>query len=400
MTTGGVVVTGLGAVCAAGESLPRIMDSLYSGRRNPSLPTSIQADLKSDYPVFEVRNPLDDLPAIPYKREPTRTTHLALIAAEEAIGSAGLDHRMLATGRVGVCLGTTVGCTLNNEPFYRELRAGGYPDLAPVRRYLDGNPASFLAEALGCTGPVAAAANACSSGTDAIGLAKAWIETGQCDIAIAGGCDELSRIPYLGFIHLMISSHQPCLPFDKNRKGLNLGEGAGVVVLESEARSRDRSADKLASVAGYASFADAHHPTAPHPEGRGLKLAIRQALQEAELAPDEIGFVSAHGTATADNDLVEGRAVREVLGGRVPVVATKAYTGHTLGAAGALQAVFTVQALLDGRLPATAGFSTADPEIGMEPTREIVEIDARAAISNSLAFGGNNSALIFRGGLR
>ena len=131
-----------------------------------------------------------------------------------------------------------------------------------------------------------------------------------------------------------------------------------------------------------------------------MKLAIRHALREAELAPDEVGFVSAHGTATHDNDLVEGHAVREVLGGRIPVVATKSCTGHTLGAAGALQAVFTVRALLDGRLPATAGFTTADPDIGVEPTREIVEVGAQAAISNSLAFGGNNSVLVFRGGLR
>ncbi len=396
------VVTGLGGICAAGTSVSRIMRSLYAGERRPAPPRNIQVDLDEAYPVFEVREPLERLvgesPLAPAQLqiEPTRTVKLALIAAEEALHQAELDRDALQRCRVGVCLGTTVGCTLNNEPFYREYRQGGYPDPRPVYRYLENNPALVVAEAFGVSGPMATIANACSSGTDAIGLAKAWIETGQCEIALAGGCDELSRIPYLGFIQLLITSHHPCRPFDKNRKGLNLGEGAGVLILESESMARRREAPVLGFVAGYSSSGDAYHPTAPHPDGLGLKRAIRHALREADLAPGHVGFVNAHGTATPDNDRVEGRAVTEVFSESIPTVATKAYTGHTLGAAGALEAVFTLQALLDQRLPATAGFEEADPDVAIRPTRDCIRVQTDAAISTSLAFGGNNAVLVFR----
>ena len=396
MTTGKTAITGLGAICAAGQSLSGIMRTLYAGQRNPAPPGNLQVDLRHTYPVFEVQGPLDGLYDSAPEGETTRASQLVLIAAEEALKQAGLDREALRQYRVGICLGTTVGCTLNDEPFYRDFRAGRFPELSPVQRYLDNNPAEFLRDLWGVSGPVAAVANACSSGTDAIGLARMWIETGQCDLAIAGGGDELSRIPYLGFIHLLISAEHPCRPFDRNRTGLNLGEGAGVVILESEATARERRASILASVVGYATFADAHHPTAPHPNGVGLKRAIRHALGEAGFAAGQVGFVNAHGTATPDNDRVEGRVLKQVFSDDVPIVATKAYTGHTLGAAGGLEAVFTVQALLDQRLPPTVGFTEPDPEINIRPTERETPIQAEAAMSNSLAFGGNNSVLVFQ----
>ena len=396
MNQGPPVVTGLGSICAAGTSLNDVMSSLYAGRRTPAAPRNIDVALDHVYPVFEVVEPLGELSSIRPAHEPTRTTQLALIAVEEALAHAGLDRRELKQHCVGVCLGTTVGCTLNDEAFYRAVRTGERPKLDPIHRYRNNNPALIVAETLGVVGPAATIANACSSGTDAIGLAKTWIETGLCDIAIAGGCDELSRIPYLGFVHLLIASQTPCRPFDRRRNGLNLGEGAGVVVLECEETASERRAAVLARVAGYASFSDAYHPTAPHPDGMGLKRAIRAALEQGGLATGRVGFVNAHGTATPDNDRVEGRVIADLFGHSLPVVATKAYTGHTLGAAGGLEAVFTVRALADRRLPPTPGFDEADPEIGVQPVRESMEIDADAAISNSLAFGGNNSVLVFQ----
>ncbi len=375
------------------------MRSLYAGQRQPAPPRRFQVDLSRVYPVFEVQEPLEKLYQARSSRHLTRTAQFALIAAEEALRQAGLDRETLRTRRVGVCLGTTVGCTLNNETFYREFRAGRRPGLEPVHRYLQNNPALLLAELLGLSGPAATIANACSSGTDAIGLARTWIETDRCDIAIAGGCDELSRIPYLGFIHLLIASPLACLPFDRNRKGLNLGEGAGLVILEREATARERGASVLASVAGYGTFSDAYHATAPHPDGVGLKRAIRHALREARVEPELcplVGFVNAHGTATSDNDRVEGRVLHELFPDSCPVVATKAYTGHTLGAAGGLEAVFTIQALLDQRLPSTPGFEEPDPDVAIRPTRESSTVQAEFAISNSLAFGGTNSVLLFQ----
>ena len=331
---------------------------------------------------------------------PSRTNRLALLAAVEACRAAGMDAPALRSRRVGVCIGTTVGCTLNNEPFYRAWKAGELPDPEPVRRYLAGNPALWLAKALGLRGPVATIANACSSGTDAIGQAKSWIERGLCGIAIAGGADELSRVTYLGFISLMITSPEPCRPFDRDRRGLNLGEGAGMLLLANEEALRGNGAGPGVFAEGFGTSTDAYHPTAPHPEGRGLRQAIRVALEQAGADAGEIGLVNAHGTSTPDNDRVEGRVLTDLLAGGTPAVSTKGYTGHTLGAAGGIEAALTVRALLDERLPATVGFETPDPDCVLIPTTALTDVSADLALSTSLAFGGTNSALLFRRGKR
>ena len=398
MKSDGAVITGLGAICAAGRSVKETMSSLYAGECRPQAPQRIQVDLQTSYPVFEIQGSLEGIHETRVEQELTRTSRLALIAAEEALRHARLGLSSLRQHRVGICLGTTVGCTLNSEPFYRQWRANQQPGLRPIHRYLQNNPALVLADLFGLSGPVATIANACSSGTDAIGLAKGWIETGRCDMALAGGCDELSRLPYLGFISLLITAPEPCRPFDKNRRGLNLGEGAGVVVLERESSARARKATELVQVGGYGTSADAFHPTAPHPEGLGLARAIREALKDCDQSPDQVGLINAHGTGTPENDRIEGRVLRDMFPEDIPVVATKSCTGHTLGAAGGLEAVFTVQALLDQQVPPTAGFKEGDPEIGLCPTRETVPVHTRAAISTSLAFGGNNSVLVFQGG--
>ena len=193
----------------------------------------------------------------------------------------------------------------------------------------------------------------------------------------------------------MIASEAPCLPFDVRRTGLNLGEGAGIMVLERAQSAQAREATPLARLLGYATCADAHHPTAPHPAGAGLRRAMAEALRDAGVGPDEIGLVNAHGTSTPDNDRVEGASIAAVLGTDVPVVSTKACTGHTLGAAGGIEAVFAARHLAEGRVPATVGFAEADPNCVIEPTRAIRATSGDYAVSNSLAFGGNNSVLVF-----
>lgn len=386
-----IYITGLGTISAAGENLASSMSGLYSGRRNPHALQNIQTALDTAYPVFEVfsaKAVADDTT--------TRTSKLAMIAVEQALIQAGLQYPDLKKIRVGVALGTTVGSTLNNESFYRKFKSNQKPGLQGIQKYLTNNPALFVSEKLELNGPVATLANACSSGTDAIGLAKSWLEQDLCDIAIAGGADELSRITYLGFISLLISSTKACRPFDKERDGLNLGEGAGIIILEKEKTISRRKVEKMAQICGYATFADAYHPTAPHPEGLGLKRALNSALTQAGISASQVDFVNAHGTSTSNNDAVEGKVIAELFGQKVPVVSTKAYTGHTLGAAGGIEAVFTVQAILDQKLPTTAGFSLFDPECSIQPTTDNVKVDAEFAISNSLAFGGNNSTLVFR----
>lgn len=366
------------------------MPSLYAGKRNPSAPVLVSTGLDRVSPVFEVDAGLDDLSP---EGNATRTTLLALKAVREAMAQARLDRRAIKDRRVGVALGTTVGCTLNNEPFYRAYRDRKHPGMAPVRRYIVNNPALYVAAIFGCTGPAVTIANACSSGTDAIGIAKSWVEHGVCDAVIAGGADELCRTTYIGFTSLLITSEEPCMPFDRNRKGLNLGEGAGVVIVETRESAARRGAPVLAYLKGYGSSADAHHPTAPHPEGAGLRRAISAALKETGAAPADIAFINAHGTSTIDNDMVEGRVIKEIFGS-APVVSTKAYTGHALGAAGGIEAVFVIAALRDGMLPATAGFEEPDPACSIIPTTRNEPVRGKLAISNSLAFGGNNSALV------
>jgi 3-oxoacyl-(acyl-carrier-protein) synthase len=275
-----------------------------------------------------------------------------------------------------------------------EFRAGKQPGLLAVDRFLANNPAQYVSAALDLCGPVSTINNACTSGVDAIGQAREWIRDGLCDMAIAGGTDELSRIPYLGFSSLLNTSELPCRPFDLKRDGLNLGEGAGVLIMESRAAARARGAKALVEVAGYGTCGDAYHPTAPHPQGVGLEQAIRRALDR--ITPGEIGFINAHGTATTANDQVEGSTFARVFGPQVTVFGSKGYTGHTLGAAGAIEAIFTAQGLLMGEIPATAGFSEADPDCVIVPTRALTKVKGDHALSTSLAFGGNNSALLLK----
>ena len=223
-----------------------------------------------------------------------------------------------------------------------------------------------------------------------------WLRAGLCDLAIAGGADELNRIPLAGFNSLGIMSDQPCRPFDKDRNGLNLGEGAGVMILENSDRAAGRRRDPALTLAGYGTACDGYHMTAPRPDGMGLKLAIRHALRQAGLEPEDIAFVNSHGTATMDNDRVEGKVLSEIFDRALPFCSTKGYTGHTLGAAGGLEAVFTALGLEIGWIPKSLGFSVPDPDIPARPVTKKTEINGTAALSTSLAFGGSNSAVIIR----
>lgn len=381
-----VAVTGLGCICSAGRSLPETLAALFRGERAPAPPRRFATSHPTPFPVFEVAEDFggrDDL---------LRTSLLALAAAGEALADAGWNRESLRPLRVGVCLGTTVGSAMNNEEFYREYRQGLEPTLAPIRRFLDSNPAASLAREYGFDGPCQTVVNACSSGSDAIGLAASWIRAGLCDLALAGGADELCRTTCNGFNALMIASDAPVTPFDRRRKGLNLGEGAGVLVLESEALRGSRPV--RAFMRGYGAACDAHHLTAPHPEGAGLKRALTEALAEAGAMAAEIAFVNAHGTGTADNDRVESRVLAALLP-QVPFLSTKGYTGHCLGAAGGIEAALTVACLERGEIPASIGFLESDPELPATPVTQTTAVTGDLAVSQSLAFGGNNAVLVF-----
>ncbi|MEW6602042.1 MAG: beta-ketoacyl-[acyl-carrier-protein] synthase family protein, partial [Nitrospirota bacterium] len=350
-----ISITGLGAVSAAGTNLQETLESFNRGARNAGPVTVFETPLR--YPVFEVKNIPEE-----FYLEGQRTLSLALVAVDEAIRDAGLAGlgNDLSGLRVGVCMGTTVACQLNDLEFYRSYRDTGSAPMGPVDRYLKGNLAEFITRRFRAQGPSLTVVNACSSGTDAIGVALSWLKAGLCDIAIAGGADELNRIPLCGFGSLGIVSSEPCAPFDRDRKGLNLGEGAGAVVLETKesAARRGRSSDLY--LMGYGSASDSYHLTAPRPDGAGLERAVLKALSDSGIGPRDIGFVNTHGTATQDNDLVEGGTLARIFGTGLRMLSTKGYTGHTLGAAGGLEAVFSAAALRVGWIPASAGFNNKD----------------------------------------
>lgn len=379
----GFAITGLGVVSAVGGDTAASLAMLRSGAR-PPMTTDRLADLPEVRPAFAA-----DFPA-----GPDRTFRLAAAAVEQAMAEAGLTP-MPDGFRLGVCLGTTVACQLNDIPFYAEYRATGHPSLEPVERFALGSLSERIARYLGATGPVLTVVNACSSGTEAVGVGMAWLRAGLCDAVIAGGADELSAIPTVGFYSLGLTSPEACLPFDRRRQGLNLGEGAGVLLIEPIEAARQRGRPAQVLVTGFGAAADGHHLTAPHPEGLGLELAIRAALAEAAIEPAQLDFVNAHGTSTVENDRIEGGVLARLFGPDVRVVSTKAVTGHTLGAAGGIEAVFTALALREGWISPTVGFAERDPEIPFAPLSVPTPVQGRHALSTSLAFGGNNAALIF-----
>ena len=312
-----------------------------------------------------------------------------------------MNQDLLARKRVGIAIGTTVGSTFHNEECYIGWKRGASPDRDSLRAYLSSNLALRLQTIFGVQGPCSVVTNACASGTDAIGIAKMWLQCGLCDIAIAGGVDELSRVAGHGFRSLMLVSERNCRPFDKNRQGLTLGEGAGILVMEPETQATAAGRKILGWVRGYGTSGDAHHPTAPHPQGKGLQQAIGKALNEAGLSTGNIDMINAHGTGTQANDLAETNAIRAVGfdSSSVTVVSTKGVTGHTLGAAGGVEAVFTLLALNTGELFGTFGCTEVDPKLAFSvlPEGEMMQLRGRFGISQSLAFGGSNSALVIEG---
>jgi len=404
-------IAGMGIICAAGNSLREVMKTLYQGKAPVSPSPRFEVVEHERNPVFEIKTGKEELTRFLKNRKtddlfqnlhrqpikPNLTTTLALFALKEALYGAKLSKRsLLSERRIGICLGSTVGCNLNNFNDTANYAAVKYPDATDIRSFLGNNPALYISKLLKLKGPAATVVNACSSGTDAVGIALSWIEQGYCDLAIAGGTDELTCTSYFGFSALKLASQRPCRPFDKNRDGLNLGEGAGILILENLESMKKRGIIPHGTVRGYATSSDAWHTTGPHPEGRGLKNAIAQALNFAGITPRQIGFVNAHATATRDNDRIEGNVLAGMFPHSPPVVATKSYTGHTLGAAGAIEAVLTLRALADQRLPATAGCLDPDPECAVIPIIENTDINARYALSSALAFGGVNSALVFK----
>ena len=383
-----VRVIGMGAVSALGVGLSATAEQLRKQNVSPHPVTRFASTLK--VPVFEV----------PHPGNPSRPGGNAIqwleMAVEEALHEARLESAEARSGlRIGVCVGSTVLCQLHDLEFCAKLRSSeGIDDSTPYRNYVDASPAEWLQRKYDLSGPVLTVSNACTSSADALGIARLWLLAGQCDLAIAAGTDSLETGPLDGFHALGVCSPVPCRPFDASRAGLNLGEGAAVVMLVREDSPLLATHPSDIALCGYGKSADASHITQPLPSGDYLEKAIRDALREAEIEPSQIGFVNAHGTGTEANDRVEGQTLARIFGETLRYHSTKGLTGHTLGAAGALEFVFTALMLRSGVAVRSHGFSQLAPELTIPPLIEDTSIEAHYALSTSLAFGGSNSALV------
>lgn len=296
-------------------------------------------------------------------------------------------------------VGTTSGGMSFGEQYYRALQE---PDArtahlpAWIANYPPQKPAIDALEACGLASPCQVIANACASGTNAIGHAFECIRSGRYTRVLTGGYDALSELVFVGFDSLQAATPDKCRPFDRERNGMVLGEGAALLALENFDLAQARGAKILAQISGYGISTDNHHLTQPHPSGIGPRQAMERALQSAGLPPSAIDYVNAHGTATPFNDAAEGRAIAELFG-RVPVSSTKGMMGHSLGAAGAIEAVITILALQHAFLPANINFRTPDAGIDLDIIAdEARPAEAAAAISNSFGFGGTNASIVLQ----
>ena len=384
MSSRAAVITGCGAVSPLGVGVRALWEGLLAGRTAVAPIARFPAEDLTPRNAAEVR----EVGAA----DPDRAGAFALAAATEALVDAGVDPRALDARRVGVALGTTLGGMLLLE---RWLAGDARPpaEMAAIPYY---GPAVRLARSLGCRGPVATPQLACASGTHAIALAADWVRGGRADLVLAGGTDLLCRFVVAGF-NCLRATADAARPFDAARRGLVLGEGGAILVVEEAGHAARRGASARARLLGVGAAGDATHMTAPDREGRGAARALAAALADAHTPPAAVSFVSAHGTGTPYNDAMEAVAITRVFGrGAVPVDSIKGAIGHTLGAAGAFEAILCAQVLAEGRIPPTAGLVTVDPAcegldlvVGAARTHAVT-----VAVSSSSGFAGTNAALV------
>lgn len=393
---GRVHVAGYGVISAIGNSVEDTVASFKnerSGIGKISLFDSIYRDV---LPVGEVKLS-NEVIAEKLALDPktTRTSLLGIHAAREAVLRSGIN---LQQWRCGLISATTVGGMDKTESFFEDyLLNPNSGRLNKVVNHECGKTTELIAEYLGVHGFISTINTACSSSVNAIALGSRLIRHNHLDVVVAGGTDALSKFTLNGFNSLMILDKNPCKPFDAGRNGLNLGEGAGFVVIVSDRVALHHGIKATCYVNGYANTNDAFHQTASSPEGRGSFAAMTAALQMASLQPRDIDYINLHGTGTVNNDLSEGTAVKRLYGDHYPALSsTKAFTGHTLGASGGIEAVFSILSIRDNCVLPNLRFETAIPEIGITPQTKFERKESiKHVMSNSFGFGGNCSSIIF-----
>jgi 3-oxoacyl-[acyl-carrier-protein] synthase II len=398
-----VAITGVGLVTALGVSREESWRRMLAGECGIRSATVVDTDGYRSRVAAEVDMAAVDVGSTPLeRRRRSRSDRIGVHAAREAVADAGLLDSGLDLSRVGVFLGAGTADLLRNEQFYRTWITAGIHRARPsdAWSHFPSTPVDVVAEQFGFEGPRACVVAACSSSTIAIGRAVEAIRSARADAVVAGGTDALARLTFSGFNLLRLMDPVPCRPFDRSRAGMNIGEGAGMLVLEELEHARRRGAAIYAELAGHALACEAFHPTAPEPAGRPVSAVVRLALDDAGINPADVDHINAHGTATPQNDAAEARGFRSVFGERIarlPVTSIKSMIGHCLGAAGAIEAVALALTIARAAIPPTIHHTETDTDCAVD----VVANQAReqrlgCGLSMSLGFGGNDSAVVMR----
>jgi 3-oxoacyl-[acyl-carrier-protein] synthase II len=396
-----VAITGIGIVSALGLTREATWAQMLKGACGIGPvsafdATGFRSQIAGEVAVPELASQFSPL----QWRRWSRSDRLGVVASDEALRDSGLLASDVDPTRVGVMLGAGTADLLRNEDYFFTTITDGIDRARPSKawNHFSNTPVDVIAHRHGFEGQRACIVAACSSSTIAIGQAADAIRIGRLDAVVAGGTDALARLTYSGFNALRLMDPAPCRPFDRSRSGMNIGEGAGILILEEMGRARRRGAPVYGELAGYGAICEAFHPTAPEPDGRPIAAVVRAALSDAQIQADRVDHINAHGTATPQNDRAEAKGFHAVFGdraARLPVTALKSMIGHCLGAAGALEAAILVLTIERQVIPPTIHHTETDPDCEVD----VVANDARDArvavgVSTSLAFGGNDSALV------
>ena len=390
-----VFVAGMGVISAIGNNSSENLAALLSGKAGMDSMQRLQSVHKDTLPVAEVKLSNTQLAEkTGLSPQISRTALLSTLAAKEALDSSGLD---IAPWRTGFISANSVGGMDKTEDFFEPFlnhQLSGH--LRDVVNHECGAVTEITADFLGIRNFVTTVSTACSSSANSIFLAARLIRQKKLDIVVAGGTDALTKFTLNGFNTLMILDNEYCQPFDENRRGLNLGEGAGYLVLVSEEVAATLDNPPVVQLSGWANANDAHHQTASSPEGKGNLLAMKGALQKAHLQPSDIDYINLHGTGTSNNDMAEGTAIKTLFEGHYPAMSsTKSFTGHTLGASGGIEAVFSCMALQQGIVFPNLRLETPMKDFPFQPVTSLQHRPLQHVMSNSFGFGGNCSSLIF-----
>lgn len=392
-----VFIAGIGAISAIGNNVAECIDAFKNGKAGMGDMVYLDSIHQKKIPVAEVKFSNEELAAISgLPVTVSRTSQLSLIAAREAVADAGIEN--LSSLRTGFISANTVGGMDKTENFFKAFIADhSKGKLRNVVNHECGAITEIVADELGIKNYVSTISTACSSSANSIFLGARMIKHGMLDVVVAGGADAITKFTLNGFNTLMILDNEFCKPFDEERKGLNLGEGAGYVVLVSERVAKSLKKPAYCTLSGYCNANDAYHQTASSPDGTGSYLAMQGALALSGLKPSDIDYINLHGTGTQNNDIAEGTAVKRLFEPHYPKLSsTKSFTGHTLGASGSIEAVFAALSIQNGFIYPNLRFHTQMKELPFVPETKFSEgVEVKHVLSNSFGFGGNCSSLIF-----